>query len=146
MRKLPPRSTAFRQHIFPVLQGTGNCGIDPFATIDGRWLKRLHFASQSRAGWIINESVEDANLVKLPKHFSVVRGLISIVAVLAAGKIIAADSLAANTSSAPLNDSIDEIIVTAQRREEKLDRVPISVTAFLKKTMDRQRHGVHKRR
>ena len=84
--------------------------------------------------------------MRLPKHFAAIRGLIPIVAVLAARKIIAADSVTANTSFAPFNDSIDELIVTAQRREEKLDRVPISVTAFLKKTMDRQRHGVHKRR
>ncbi len=49
---------------------------------------------------------------------------------------MAAEYVTANASSAPLNDSIDEIIVTAERREEKLDRVPISVTAFSQKTMD----------
>jgi iron complex outermembrane recepter protein len=31
---------------------------------------------------------------------------------------------------------LDEIIVTAQRREETLDKVPVSVTAFSQKTMD----------
>ncbi|HEY2685760.1 MAG TPA: TonB-dependent receptor [Steroidobacteraceae bacterium] len=31
---------------------------------------------------------------------------------------------------------LDEIIVTAQRREESLDKVPVSVTAFSQKTMD----------
>ena len=31
---------------------------------------------------------------------------------------------------------LDEIIVTAQRREESLDKVAVSVTAFSQKTMD----------
>ena len=52
--------------------------------------------------------------MKLPKHVAV-RGLIPIVAVLAAGKIIAADTVTAKTSSASFNDTIDEIIVTAQQ-------------------------------
>ena len=75
--------------------------------------------------------------MKLPKHFAAVRALIPHLAVLAVAKVIAADAVSAKTASAPLNDSIDEIIVTAGRREEKLDRVPISVTAFSQKTMDK---------
>jgi outer membrane receptor protein involved in Fe transport len=34
------------------------------------------------------------------------------------------------------SSSLEEIVITAQRREEKLDKVPISVTAFSQKTMD----------
>jgi outer membrane receptor protein involved in Fe transport len=32
--------------------------------------------------------------------------------------------------------TLDEIVITAERREEKLDKVPISVTAFSQKSMD----------
>lgn len=34
------------------------------------------------------------------------------------------------------SSSLEEIVITAQRREERLDKVPISVTAFSQKTMD----------
>jgi outer membrane receptor protein involved in Fe transport len=41
-------------------------------------------------------------------------------------------------SNAPAGDTagLEEIVVTASRREEPLDKVPISVTAFSQKTMD----------
>lgn len=50
-----------------------------------------------------------------------------------------ATSSGSATSSGPLDSEksrLDEIIVTAQRREEKLSTVPISVTAFSQKAMD----------
>lgn len=55
--------------------------------------------------------------------------------------LLAAHALGADASGsgAPVegtNAGIEEIIVTAQRREESLDKVPISVTAFSQKTMD----------
>jgi iron complex outermembrane receptor protein len=44
----------------------------------------------------------------------------------------------ANTAilAADSPDNLQEIVVTAERREETLDKVPISVTAFSQKTMD----------
>jgi iron complex outermembrane recepter protein len=42
----------------------------------------------------------------------------------------------AQTGTAAQPDGLAEIVVTAQRREESLDKVPISVTAFSQKTMD----------
>jgi iron complex outermembrane recepter protein len=36
------------------------------------------------------------------------------------------------------NDALEEIVVTAQRREESLQNVPISITAFSRATMDAQ--------
>lgn len=43
-----------------------------------------------------------------------------------------------NTPNSAQKESatLEDIVITAQRREEKLDRVPISVTAFTQKTMD----------
>ena len=80
--------------------------------------------------------MEEYELAKIsPRHCCAFRGAIAVAAVLAAGQVIAADSVA-RTSTAMSSDSIDEIIVTAERREEKLDKVPISVTAFSQKTMD----------
>lgn len=46
--------------------------------------------------------------------------------------IASSASLAADSDKSQL----DEITVSAQRREEKLDKVPISITAFSQKTMD----------
>ena len=49
---------------------------------------------------------------------------------------LAADTSAPGAQPAGGDDQLGEIIVSAQRREEKLDKVPISVTAFSQKTMD----------
>ncbi len=43
---------------------------------------------------------------------------------------------AAGPTRADSNNTLEEITITAQRREEKLDKVPISVTAFSQKVMD----------
>jgi iron complex outermembrane recepter protein len=40
------------------------------------------------------------------------------------------------TSSQKESSTLEDIVITAQRREEKLDKVPISVTAFTQRTMD----------
>jgi iron complex outermembrane recepter protein len=42
----------------------------------------------------------------------------------------------ADAASASSDGTLDEIIITAERREEKLDKVPISVTAFSQRTLD----------
>ena len=74
--------------------------------------------------------------MKLSNISAAMRLAIPIVAMFASGKVFAADTNATKTSPGSVNDSLDEIVVTAQRREEKLDRVPISVTAYSQKTMD----------
>jgi iron complex outermembrane recepter protein len=48
----------------------------------------------------------------------------------------AAASGSSDSASEVPSDNLAEIVVTAQRREEPLDKVPISVTAFSQKTMD----------
>jgi len=47
-----------------------------------------------------------------------------------------ADSSAAEAAPEGRSDALAEIIVTAQRREESVDKVPISVTALSQRTMD----------
>ena len=49
---------------------------------------------------------------------------------------IAGDTFGTSTPKEVNGAALEEIIVTAERREEKLDKVPISVTAFSQKTMD----------
>jgi outer membrane receptor protein involved in Fe transport len=44
--------------------------------------------------------------------------------------------ICAGTPAEGTNTGLEEIIVTVERREERLDKVPISVTAFSQKTMD----------
>lgn len=51
-------------------------------------------------------------------------------------RAIAADASASTTRGDANATGLEEIVVTAQRREEKLDRVPISISAFSQKTMD----------
>ena len=73
-------------------------------------------------------------LLRAPFH--ALRGAITIVACLFVGQSIAANSAAASPPTVGSSDSLDEIVVTAERREENLNKVPISVTAFSQKTMD----------
>src|SRR5580658_5758555 len=60
------------------------------------------------------------------------RGMVRCVLTVAS-VVLAAPALGAAEET---NTGLEEITVTAQRREESLDRVPISVTAFSQKTMD----------
>jgi iron complex outermembrane receptor protein len=53
-----------------------------------------------------------------------------------------ATPVSAQTASAPApgadrNDGVPELVVTATRREEKLSRIPVSVTAFTSENLDR---------
>ena len=51
----------------------------------------------------------------------------------------AADGAAGErTAGEPAASGIQEIVVTATRRQERLEDVPISVTAFSQETMDQQ--------
>jgi iron complex outermembrane receptor protein len=70
-----------------------------------------------------------------PRGLEALRCGFAAACVLLATHAIAAD---ASDSSAPTEqaNTLDDIVVTAQRREERLDKVPISVTAFSQKTMD----------
>lgn len=53
-------------------------------------------------------------------------------------EIAASQTAAAPSASVGPEASIQEIIVTAQRRDERLQDVPISINAFTQETMDRQ--------
>ena len=65
-----------------------------------------------------------------------VRWVLTVASVLLAAHAFGADTSAPGTPAEGTNTGLEEIIVTAQRREERLDKVPISVTAFSQKTMD----------
>jgi len=54
--------------------------------------------------------------------------------ILLASRTVAADSPASNAEAS--GNALEEIVITAERREERLDKVPISVTAFSQRTMD----------
>jgi outer membrane receptor protein involved in Fe transport len=58
--------------------------------------------------------------------------------IIAAGCILlAAPAFSSDASgAAPASDELEQIVITAERREENLNKVPISVTAFSQKTMD----------
>ena len=60
----------------------------------------------------------------------------AVACALLAAQSVAADAPAPGTPGTNANTELDEIVVSAERREEKLDKVPISVTAFSQKTMD----------
>jgi outer membrane receptor protein involved in Fe transport len=68
--------------------------------------------------------------------WNAVRCGIATACLMVAGRAIAADASGPTASTQESNTGLEEIIVTAERREEKLDKVPISVTAFSQKTMD----------
>ena len=55
---------------------------------------------------------------------------------LLAAHALGADTSPSGASAEGTNTGLEEIIVTAERRRESLDKVPISVTAFSQKTMD----------
>jgi iron complex outermembrane recepter protein len=59
-----------------------------------------------------------------------------MIGVVCAAHAVAADQDAAEGPPANTGATVEEIVVTAQRREEKLSRTPISITAFSQKTMD----------
>src|SRR5258708_4245315 len=52
------------------------------------------------------------------------------------GRAAVADTTANTTPSGSRSDSLEEVVVTARRREENSQSVPISVTAFSQKDMD----------
>jgi iron complex outermembrane receptor protein len=60
--------------------------------------------------------------------------VVAVAAVLLAARAWGAETSGLGTEGT--NTGLEEIMVTAQRREERLDQVPISVTAFSQKTMD----------
>jgi iron complex outermembrane recepter protein len=71
-----------------------------------------------------------------PSTRGTVRCILAVASVVLAAPALGAD---ASVSARPVegtNTGLEEITVTAQRREESLDKVPISVTAFSQKTMD----------
>jgi iron complex outermembrane recepter protein len=60
-------------------------------------------------------------------------------AIVVLGQILgAAGAIAQVSVSSPGGNGLEEIVVTAQRREERLQDVPVSVTAFSQETLDRQ--------
>ena len=63
------------------------------------------------------------------------RRVIAGAGILLASHVLAAD-VAGTQASEMGGAGLDEIVVTAQRREEQLDKVPISVSAFSQKTLD----------
>jgi iron complex outermembrane recepter protein len=65
-----------------------------------------------------------------------VRYVLAGASVLLAAHALGADTSVSGAPAEGTNTGLEEIIVTAQRREESLDKVPISVTAFSQKTMD----------
>jgi iron complex outermembrane recepter protein len=65
-----------------------------------------------------------------------VRCVLAIAHVLLVAPALGTDTSTAGTPAEAARSGLEEIIVTAERREENLDRVPISVTAFSQKTMD----------
>src|SRR5580658_1474933 len=70
----------------------------------------------------------------LKKH--TVGCVLTLASVLLAAHALGADTSVPGTPAEGTNPGLEEIIVTAERREESLDKVPISVTAFSQKTMD----------
>ena len=62
--------------------------------------------------------------------------VVSFAFALHAAQALGGDTSVPGTSAERIGIGPEEIIVTAQRREESLDKVPISVTAFSQKTMD----------
>jgi iron complex outermembrane recepter protein len=62
--------------------------------------------------------------------------ILAIAYLLLAAHALGADTSAAGTPTEEVNTALGQIIVTAERREESLDKVPISVTALSQKTMD----------
>src|SRR5690242_16620288 len=64
-------------------------------------------------------------------RYSIKSGLPVALATL--GSSLAASNVAAQESGAP---ALDEIVVTAQRREEKLSDVPLSISAFSQENLD----------
>lgn len=71
-----------------------------------------------------------------PRPARGVRGRTASVCLLLASRVIAADTSETPAANQEYSPGLEEIVVTAERREEKLDKVPISVTAFSQKTMD----------
>ena len=71
-----------------------------------------------------------------PRGLDAFRCGIAAACVLLAPHAIAADASDSGAPAEEAGNTLDDIVVTAQRREEKLDKVPISVTAFSQKTMD----------
>jgi iron complex outermembrane receptor protein len=65
-----------------------------------------------------------------------VRCALTVVFVLLAAHVSGADTSVPSALPEGTDTRLDEIIVTSERREESLDKVPISVTAFSQKTMD----------
>lgn len=65
-----------------------------------------------------------------------VRCALTVACVLRAAHVWAADTPVPGAPPAGSDSGLEEILVTAQRRKEDLDKVPISVTAFSQKTMD----------
>jgi len=66
------------------------------------------------------------------------RSLVGISAILAIGFGLDTEARAADQPGAAPADQLQEIVVTAQKRSEKLDKVPISVTAIDQATLNMQ--------
>jgi iron complex outermembrane receptor protein len=71
-----------------------------------------------------------------PLTGGIVRCVLTVASILLAAHALGADTSAPGTPADRANPELEEITVTAERREESLDKVPISVTAFSQKTMD----------
>jgi iron complex outermembrane recepter protein len=66
----------------------------------------------------------------------VVRCLLTAAFAISTSRTLAADPSAPDSATDRTNPKLEEIIVTAQRREESINKVPVSITALSQKTMD----------
>src|SRR5208283_2097643 len=56
----------------------------------------------------------------------------------ACSSVLSVNARAADTTPAAASGSLEEIVVTAQRRQERLEDVPMSITAFSQENLDQQ--------
>jgi iron complex outermembrane receptor protein len=75
-------------------------------------------------------------ILSRPRGLDALRYGIAAACVLLAAHAVAADASDSSASAEAAGTALEDIVVTAQRREERLDKVPISVTAFSQKAMD----------
>jgi outer membrane receptor protein involved in Fe transport len=82
------------------------------------------------------EDYDVATILRKPFEWDTFRcSLLAVCVLLVARHAGATDSSGTSAPTAG-NDILEEIVITAERREEIINKVPISVTAFSQKTMD----------
>lgn len=81
-------------------------------------------------------------MLRLERKLALILGGASLIAICAPASAQTASSAQADTDTASENSSrtqgIGEIVVTAQRRGESIQKVPISISAYTQQTLDRQ--------